>query len=155
MKVSKNVSYWQTKSPPGGSLLRHTEKSTGKSTDKSTSQVLPTSQKPAGIQSTETCTEESTEKSTAKSTAKVYNKSTKILLKPPIKSNYEVDRMVTEADIQRRLPHHAASTSQCHLPMTTGCKIYSIEHAEALHRAQTALARLILVSITSIEKLTC
>jgi hypothetical protein len=32
--------------------------------------------------------------------------------------------------------------------MTTRCKIYSLEHAEALHRAQTALARLNLVSIT-------
>jgi hypothetical protein len=56
--------------------------------------------------------------------------------------NHEVDQMVTEADFQRRLP------SQCHLPKTTGCTIYSTEHAEALHRAQTALARLNLVSIT-------
>jgi len=40
--------------------------------------------------------------------------STTILLKPPIKSNDEVDRMVSEADFQRRLPRHAASTSQCH-----------------------------------------
>jgi hypothetical protein len=56
--------------------------------------------------------------------------------------NHEVDQMVTEADFHRRFP------SQCHLPMTTGCKIYSPEYAEALHRAQTALARLNLVSIT-------
>jgi hypothetical protein len=55
---------------------------------------------------------------------------------------YEVDRMVTEADFQRPLP------SQCHLPRTTGYTIYSREHADALHRAQTALARLDLVSIT-------
>jgi hypothetical protein len=67
-------------------------------------------------------------------------KSTKILLKPPIESNHEVDQMITEADFQRRLP------SQCHFPMTTGCKIYSPEHAQALHRAQTALAWLNLVS---------
>jgi len=40
--------------------------------------------------------------------------------------------MVTEVDFERRLP------SQCHLPMTTCCKLYSSEHAEALHRAQTA-----------------
>jgi len=33
-----------TKGPPGGSLPRHTEKSTEKSTAKSPSQVLPTSQ---------------------------------------------------------------------------------------------------------------
>jgi len=39
--------------------------------------------------------------------------------------------------------------------MTTGCKIYSAEHAEALHRAQTVLASLYLVSITFLEKLTC
>jgi len=39
--------------------------------------------------------------------------------------NHEVDRMVTEADFERWLP------SQCRLPMTTGCKIYSIELAEA------------------------
>jgi hypothetical protein len=56
--------------------------------------------------------------------------------------NHEVDQMVTKTDFQRRLP------SQCHLPMTTGCKIYSPEHAEVLHRAQTVLARLNLVSIT-------
>jgi len=36
---------------------------------------------------------------------------------------------------------------------TTGCKIYSTEHTEALHRAQTALARLNLVSITILENL--
>jgi len=56
--------------------------------------------------------------------------------------NHEVDQMVTEADFQRLLP------SQCHLPMTTGCKIYSPEHAEALNSAQTALACFNLVCIT-------
>ena len=39
--------------------------------------------------------------------------------------------------------------------MITGCKIYSTENAEALHRAQTALTRLNLVSISMLEKLTC
>jgi len=63
-----------TKSPPGGSLPRHTEKLTEKSTAKSPSQVLPTCQKTSGMQSTETHTEKSTKKST------------KILLKPPIES---------------------------------------------------------------------
>jgi hypothetical protein len=43
---------------------------------------------------------------------------------------------------------------QCRIPMTTGCKIYSPEHAEVLHRAETALAGLNLVSITILEKLT-
>jgi len=88
-------------------------------------EVQPTSQKPTWKQSAETRTDKSTKKS--------YRQ---------VKSNHEVDQMVTEADFQRRLP------SQCHLPMTTGCTIYSTEHADALHRAQTALARLNLVSIT-------
>jgi len=82
------------------------------------------------------------------------NKSTKILLKPPTESNYEVDRMVTEADFERRSPNSDLSTSQCQLPMITSSNIYSTEHAEELHRAQTALARFKLVSITILEKLT-
>jgi len=69
--------------------------------------------------------------------------------------NNEVDRMVTEADFERRLPNQDASTSQGRVPMITGCKIYSTEHAEALHRSQTAQARLNLVSMTILEKLTC
>jgi hypothetical protein len=60
--------------------------------------------------------------------------------------NNLVDQMVAEADFQRPLP------SQCHLPMTTSCKIYSPEHAKALHRVQTVLARLNLVSITIFRK---
>jgi hypothetical protein len=131
--MSKNASYRQAKSPPGCGLPRYTEKSTEKSTEKWTSQVLPTSQKLTGRKPTETRTEKSSEKSTGKvrqvdhysteaayrdrnqkSTVKSTKKSTTILLKPPIKSNYEVDRMVSEADFQRRLPHHAASISQCH-----------------------------------------
>jgi len=39
--------------------------------------------------------------------------------------------------------------------MTTGCKISSTEHAEALHRAQTVLARFNLVGITILEKVMC
>jgi len=62
--------------------------------------------------------------------------------------NDEVDRMVTEADFERLLPNQDASTSQSRVPMTTGCTIYSTEHAEAPHRAQTALVCLKLVSIT-------
>jgi len=69
--------------------------------------------------------------------------------------NHEVDRRVTKADFQRWLPNQDELTSQCQFPMTTSCKIYSIELAEALHRAQTALARLNLVSIAILEKLTC
>jgi len=106
--------------------------STKKSTEKSTSQVLLTSQEPTGMQSTAARTETSTEKSIEKSNIKSTN-STKILLRPPIKSNYEVDRKVTETDLQSRLPSQAASGSQCHLPMTTGCKRYSTEHAKAPH----------------------
>ena len=44
---------------------------------------------------------------------------------------YEVDRMVTEADFERWLPNRDEPASQCRAPMTTGCKIYSIEVAEA------------------------
>jgi hypothetical protein len=68
---------------------------------------------------------------------------------------HEVDQMVTEADFERSLPNEDESTSQCRVLMMTGCKIYSTEHAEALHRAQMPLARLNLVSITILEKLTC
>jgi len=63
--------------------------------------------------------------------------------------NHEVDRMVTEAVFERRLP------SQCQFPMTTGCKIYSIVLAEAPHKAQTAQVGLNLVCITILQKLTC
>jgi len=38
---------------------------------------------------------------------------------------------------------------------TTGGKIFSPEHVEALLRAQTVLVRLNLVSITIVEKLMC
>jgi hypothetical protein len=108
-------------------------------------EVQPTSQKPTWKQSAETRTNKSTKKSyqQVKSTPRGKStKSTKILLMPPIESNHEVDQMVTEADFQRQLP------SQFHLPMTTRCTIYSPKHAEALHRAQTALARLNLVGMT-------
>jgi hypothetical protein len=132
MRVSTNGSCRHVKSPPGGSILRYPERLTEMSTEMLTSQVLPTSQQPTGILSTETSTQKSTEKSPEKSRGQ-STKSTKILLKPPIKSNHEVDRMVTEADFQSRLPSQAASGSQCHLPMTTGCKRYSLEHEKALH----------------------
>jgi len=62
--------------------------------------------------------------------------------------------MVTAVDNEQRLLDQVELTSQCQVPMT-GYKIYSSEHAEALHCAQTALARLNLVSITILEKLTC
>jgi len=39
--------------------------------------------------------------------------------------------------------------------MTTDCKIYSVEHVEALHRAKTALARFNLLGRTILEKVTC
>jgi len=93
------------------------------------------------MQSTETRTEKPTEKSTGKST-----KSTKILLKPPFES---ASKKSTGWSPKR------TSKDDYRVPMTVGCKIYSTEHAEALHRAQTALARLNLVSITILEKLTC
>ena len=69
--------------------------------------------------------------------------------------NQEVYQMVTNADFRRWLPCQDEPTSKCRVQMTIGCKIYSIDHAEALHRAQTALVRLNLVSITILEKRTC
>jgi len=37
-------------------------------------------------------------------------------------SNYEVDRMVTEADFERRFPNQDASTSQCRVLMTAAAR---------------------------------
>jgi len=96
-----------TKSPPGGSLLRHTEKSTEKSTAKLPSQLVPTSQKTTWKQFTETHREVYQE--VDQDTTKAANR----------KRTHEVDRMVIEADFDRRLPSQAASGSQYHLPMTT------------------------------------
>jgi hypothetical protein len=59
----------------------------------------------------------------------VYQEADQILLKPSIKRNYEVDRMVSEADFEQRSQSQAASPSQCHLLMATGGEIYH----EALH----------------------
>ena len=122
--VKSVKSYQQVKSPPGGGLPNTcTDKSTKRSTDKSAKthqqvyrEVLPRSQKYAEWQ--------------------VYQ-----VNKVPTEAtcwecNHEVNQIVTKEDFKRRLP------SKCHLPMTSGCKIYPPEPAEALHRAQTALARL-------------
>jgi len=121
--------------------------------------VLPTSHEPTWRQSTDTHTDKASRYPTGKSQAhletvcldthrqvcEVDHDSTEAAYREP---NLEVVLMVTEADFQTRLPSQAVSTSQCRLLMTTGCKIYSPEHAEALHRGQTGLARLNLVSIT-------
>lgn len=98
---------------------RETENLKEQCSERSTCQMLPTSHKPTGMQST----------------LKSTKQSTKIPLKLPIEKNYEVDRMVTDKDFQSQLPRHAAPTSQCHLPMSTGCKIYSIVHTEAMHKS--------------------
>jgi hypothetical protein len=97
-------------SPPGGSLLRHAPSCL-------CNKVLPTSRKPIGRQSTETRTEKST-------------KSTKILLKLPIKSA----TMKSTGWSPKRTSNHDYLVKQ-HLRVnaTTGCRIYSTEHAEALH----------------------
>lgn len=119
-----NASCRWAKSPPGGSILKHTEKLTEKSTEKWSSHVLLTSQKPTGMQSAENCTERSTEDST--------EKSNKIWLKPPIKRNYEVNQMITKTDFERRLLNNDESTRQCGVRRIPGCKMYSTEYAEAL-----------------------
>ena len=113
--------------------------------------VLPTSQKPTRKQSTETHTEKSTEKFTEKSTGK-STKSTMILLKPPFES---ATMMSTGWSPKRTSEDDYLAKQRLRVNATTSCKIYSIEHAEALHRAQTALARLNLVSITILQKLMC
>jgi len=137
----------------------HTAKSTEKSTEKSTSQVLPTSQKPTGMQSTETHREVDrevyqevaqscpTDKPKAHQDAiywdsprsrprslpevdrKVYQVDQDSTEASFREHNHEVDLMVTEANFQRRLPCQPASGSQCHLPTTTAWEIFD----EALH----------------------
>jgi len=101
-----------TKSPPGDSLPRHTEMSTGKSTVKSLSQVLPTSPKTIWMQSTETHREVCQEVN--QHTTEAVNR----------KRTHAVDRMVIVEDFDGRLPCQAASGSQCHLPMTTAGEIF-------------------------------
>ena len=66
--------------------------------------------------------------------------------------NHEVERRVTETDFQKLLLNEDELTSQCQVVMT-GCKIYSTEYAEALHRAQTVPASFNLASITILENL--
>jgi hypothetical protein len=87
-----------------------TEKLTEKSNAKSTSQVLLTSQKPTGMEPTE---------STEKSTGEVYSVYLDSIEASLEKHNHEVSRMVTEADFQRLLSTQPASGGQCHIPMTT------------------------------------
>ena len=84
--------------------------------------LVPTSQKLTGNQSTQTCIAKSTKKPIEKFTAK-STKSTKILLNIPIKSNYDVNRIVTEVDFQSWPCIHAVSGTQCYLPMTTTWEI--------------------------------
>jgi len=68
---------------------------------------------------------------------------------------HAVDGIITEVDFKRWLLNQDKSTSQCRVPMTTGCKICFTEHAEPLPKAQTVLACLNLESITMLGKLTC
>jgi len=95
-------------------------------------------EKASGTQSTKTGTKKSTEKSTEKSTSK-STKPTKIVLKLPFES----------ASMKwTGWPPKRTSNDDYRVLMTTGCKSYLTEHAEAMHRAQIALARLNLVCIT-------
>jgi hypothetical protein len=120
MTVSKMYRTDMYTSAPRGSLLRHAPSCLY-------NKVLPTSSKPTGMQSTETCTEKSTKQST---------KSTKIQLKPPIESNYDVDRMVTEADFQRRLPSTNDYRLQGVLYKACGSTAHSSDSASALERGK-------------------
>jgi len=69
-----------------------------------------------------------------------------MLVKPPFEST---SIMSTGRSLKQ------TSTDNCRVPMTTGCKIFSTEHAEALHEAQTVLVLLNLLSITIIDNHTC
>lgn len=44
---------------------------------------------------------------------------------------------MTDTDFASRLPSQTASTTRCHLLITTGCKLYFPEHVVVLQRAQT------------------
>jgi len=57
-----------------------------------------------------------------------------------------MNQMVAEADFQQQLP------CPCELPMPVSCKICPTEHAEVLHRVQTALVYLNLVNIAIFRK---
>jgi len=116
-------------------LVAHMEADYGDTHQQGYNEVLPTSQKYAERQVYQVDQD---------STEAAYRK-----------RNGEVDRIVTKVDIQPRLPGQTTTSSQCRVPMTAGRMIYSTEHADAMHRAQTALAHLILVSITILEELTC
>ena len=50
-----------------------------------------------------------------------------------------IDRMATKADLGRRLPSEAESTSQCHLPMTTNGERYSTEYSTKTRESASAL----------------
>jgi hypothetical protein len=112
------------------------------STEKSTGKIQQVDQ-----DSPEAPYQERNQKSTVKST----KKSAMILLKPPIKSNYEVHGIVTEADFERGLPIQAASMSQCHnrrqeiFYRACGCTPRRLKRAQACSN---------LVCITILEKLT-
>jgi len=77
------------------------------------------------MQSTETRTEKSTEKSTSKST-----KATKLQLKPPFESAF-----MKSTGWSPKWTSNDDYLVKQHLRVnaTTGCKIYSTEHAETLH----------------------
>jgi len=62
--------------------------------------------------------------STEKSTGKVYQVDKDSLVASFRDHNHGVDRMATEADLQRQLPSQPASESQCHLLMTTAWEIF-------------------------------
>jgi len=113
-RVKPVTTYRQVKSPPGGSLPRHTPAS------------LPWSP---------------TDKSKVRREASLPSWPSSYWRRSPRGqpwSRPDGHRSRTPKTIAVSMP----------LTMTTGCEIDSSKHAEALHRAQTALARLDLVSIT-------
>jgi len=124
-----------------------------------------------GRQATATCTKMLTEKSTEKSTCQVlltcrqadwdaaycdthHNVYQEVDQDSTQGTDQErnnvLEAIVTGSDFEWWFQRNAASRSLSHQPNSTCCTSYSTEHLEALHRAQTVVVRLNLLSITII-----
>ena len=123
-RVTPGKSYRQVKSPRGGSLLKYGLRSQPRSISRSRPWFYGSRlYRPRTMKLTEMSNE----------------KSTMILLKSPMGGAYLWSRPEGHRSGLRRMITESwwiyKSTSQWRVPMTTGCKIYSTEHAGALRRA--------------------
>jgi len=123
LEVAYQDSHWQVyqqvnqqvKCPPGGSLPRHVPASLLISWPTS----LPTSQQ----------------------TSQPRSWPTSLPTSPPQldkaacqESKHDVDRTLTEANLEWLLVSQGVCTCLGRVPMTTACKLYSADHADALHQ---------------------